>query len=148
MQWGTTIGSCQMRPPLSAADCEALVFFHNDQPLHLSRCLASSSHGHSGQTKYNWAPSLSLHCLIAAPTLHYHHTHARTYTATPTITPSRHPSILSLLYGVNLAQWPGHPNAIPYLISSPFYRNATTLQWAGITNRDLLAPSDIIPVWL
>lgn len=80
-RWGTAIGSCQMRPRYQP-DCEALVFFHNDQPLHLSLCLASSTHGHSGQTKYSRAPSLSLSVASRCTTLH-NPTHP---------TPSPHPS--------------------------------------------------------
>ena len=58
--WGRAIGSCQMRPHYQPLTVRLLC-----SSIMTSRCTclstqASSTHGHSGQTKYSRAPSLSL----------------------------------------------------------------------------------------
>ena len=59
-RWGRAIGSCQTRPHYQPLTVRLLC-----SSIMTSRCTclstqASSTHGHSGQTKYSRAPSLSL----------------------------------------------------------------------------------------
>lgn len=96
-RWCRAIGSCQMRPHY-----QALVFVHNNQPLHLFLCLAFSTHGHSGQTKYSRALPLGLSLLPHA---------------TPLCTPPTPP--LNLSFGANEVRWPALPPELHALSSHP-----------------------------
>lgn len=106
-RWCRAIGSCQMRPHY-----QALVFVHNNQPLHLFLCLAFSTHGHSGQTKYSRALPLGLSLLPHA---------------TPLCTPPHpHPPLKPLIWSKR-----GTVACLQSYTRSrliPFYRNTMTLQ--------------------
>lgn len=116
-RWCRAIGSCQMRPHY-----QALVFVHNNQPLHLFLCLAFSTHGHSGQTKYSRALPLGLSLLPHA---------------TPLCTPPHpHPPFKPLIWSKRGTVASPASRVTRALVSSPFIET----RWHYSNNQGSVAP--------